>query len=85
MAATAARQANYYQLTSAPAKRLPLRSAPVPGSRYVPMPDPGFRWNVLDSGKGNIFAAPLGSGKRCAKSHAAWHCAAACSDKTSWR
>ena len=72
--------ANYFQLTSSPTqqdknhKRLPLRSAAAPGSHYVRMPDPGFRWNVLDYGKGNIFADPLRHGTRCAKSHSAWHC-----------
>ena len=72
--------ANYFQLTSSPTqqdknhKRLPLRSEAAPGSHYVRMPDPGFRWNVLDYGKGNIFADPLRHGTRCAKSHSAWHC-----------
>ena len=42
------------------------------------MPDPGFRWNVLDYGKGNILADALrhssGAPPRCSESHAAWHC-----------
>ena len=66
--------ANFYQLTSPPGKRLPLRRAPAPGTHYAPMPDPGFRWNVLDYGRGNIFADPLAHGRRCAATHAAWHC-----------
>ena len=53
------------------------------------MPDPGFRWNVLDYGggtreeidykrlttmAGNVFSRPLSTGARCAGVRAAWHC-----------
>ena len=41
--------ANYYHLTLGGA-RPPLRRVPAPGSRMRPLPQPGFRWNVLDYG-----------------------------------
>ena len=31
----------------------------VPGERYVPLPQPGFRWNVLDYGGPNTISSPL--------------------------
>ena len=38
------------------------------------MPQPGFRWNIVDYGAGNVFADPLSTGKRCAGERTAWHC-----------
>ena len=52
--------ANYFQLTSPPARRMPLRQKPAPGSNYVPMPVPGFRWNVVDYGRGNSLSPMSG-------------------------
>ena len=88
--------ANYYHLTLGPENRPPLRMAPVPGAHFrraefgrSGMPQPGFRWNVLDYGggmreeidykrlitmPGNVFSRPLSTGKRCASVRAAWHC-----------
>ena len=81
--------ANYYHLTLGPAARPPLRSAPAPGSHFRRLPQPGFRWNILDYGggmaeeidykrlttmAGNVFSRPLSTGKRCAGVRGAWHC-----------
>ena len=44
--------ANYYHLTLGPKDRPPLRRDPAPGHRVKPLPQPGFRWNVLDYGGG---------------------------------
>ena len=66
--------ANYYHLTLPPSKKPQLRSAPAPGSHYLPLPSPGFRWNVLDYGAGNVFADPLSAGSRCSHERASWHC-----------
>ena len=72
--------ANYYHLTLGPEKRPKLRSAPAPGHHYKPLPQPGFRWNVLDYGggmqeeidykrlvtmPGNVLSRPLSAGRRC--------------------
>lgn len=80
--------ANYYHLTHG-ASRKPLRSARVPGSHMRALPQPGFRWNVLDYGgggrepvdykrlttmPGNVFSRPLAASKRCASVRGAWHC-----------
>ncbi|KAL1522345.1 hypothetical protein AB1Y20_017337 [Prymnesium parvum] len=80
--------ANYFHLTSGPSRR-PLRRAALPGSYIRALPQPGFRWNVLDYGggtrqeidykqlttmRGNVFSRPLSTGKRCAGVRAAWHC-----------
>ena len=80
--------ANYYHLTLG-ARRPPLRAYPAPGARTKPLPQPGFRWNVLDYGggmreeidykrlttmPGNVFSRPLSTGRRCAGVRAAWHC-----------
>ena len=80
--------ANYYHLTLGPS-RPPLRAAPAPGHHYKPLPQPGFRWNVLDYGggikeeidykrlttmPGNVLSRPLSAGRRCAGVRAAWHC-----------
>ena len=37
----------------------------VPGERYVPLPQPGFRWNVLDYGGPNTISSPLRNSRRC--------------------
>ena len=66
--------ANYYHLTAGARERRPLRAQPVPGSHYVKTTQPGFRWNVVDYGVGNVFADPLNTGKRCAGTRSAWHC-----------
>ena len=81
--------ANYYHLTLGPKDRPPLRRDPAPGHRVKPLPQPGFRWNVLDYGggareeidyerlvtmPGNIFSRPLSAGRRCDGVRAAWHC-----------
>ena len=80
--------ANYYHFTLGE-KRPPLRQMPAPGSHFRKLPNPGFRWNVLDYGggraepvdfkrlitmAGNVFSRPLSTGKRCAGSRASWHC-----------
>lgn len=80
--------ANYFHLTAGSGRR-PLRQTPAPGSHIRPLPQPGFRWNVLDYGgggreeiaydrlttmPGNVFSRPLSSGSRCAGVRAAWHC-----------
>ncbi|EOD08229.1 hypothetical protein EMIHUDRAFT_453202 [Emiliania huxleyi CCMP1516] len=44
--------ANYYHFTLGPRQRPALRGSPAPGSRFRPLPQPGFRWNVLDFGGG---------------------------------
>jgi hypothetical protein len=79
---------NYYHLTAG-IDRPPLRRHPAPGSRMRALPQPGFRWNVLDYGgggrepidykrlitmPGNVFSRPLAASKRCAAVRAAWHC-----------
>ena len=81
--------ANYYHFTLGPRQRPALRGSPAPGSRFRPLPQPGFRWNVLDFGgggreeidferlssmPGNVFSRPLAAGRRCAAVRAAWHC-----------
>ena len=81
--------ANYYHLTLGPQQRPPLRQAPAPGSHFRKLPQPGFRWNVLDFGggtreeidykrlttmAGNVFSRPLSTGTRCAGVRGAWHC-----------
>jgi len=81
--------ANYYHFTLGPGQRPALRGSPAPGSRFRPLPQPGFRWNVLDFGgggreeidferlssmPGNVFSRPLAAGRRCAAVRAAWHC-----------
>ena len=80
--------ANYYHLTHGDA-RARLRWPPAPGSYMRALPQPGFRWNILDYGggspeeidykrlttmAGNVFSRPLAAGKRCAGVRAAWHC-----------
>ena len=50
--------ANYYHLTLPPGIRPPLRHAPLPGWSYAKTTQPGFRWNVLDYGIGNVFSDP---------------------------
>ena len=42
-----------------------LRQPMVPGERYVPLPQPGFRWNVLDYGGPNTISSPLRNSRRC--------------------
>ena len=68
--------ANYFHLTLPPKQRPPLRQATLPGSNYLKTTQPGFRWNVLDYGAGNVFSEPLAAGTRCGgpRSRAAWHC-----------
>ena len=66
--------ANYFHLTLPPRTRPPLRTTPLPGWNYLRTFQPGFRWNVLDYGRDNVFADPLASGSRCSKSSGAWHC-----------
>jgi len=51
-----------------------LRSVPAPGSHYVKIGQPGFRWNVLDYGTDNVLATPLRTSHRCDGIRAAWHC-----------
>jgi hypothetical protein len=63
---------NYYHLTLQNKPR--LRAAKLPGENYVPLANPGFRWNVLDYGGDNVIARPLQAGRRCAGSQSAWHC-----------
>lgn len=74
--------ANYYHFTLGPRSRPPIRKGPpVPGAYMRAMPNPGFRWNILDYGggmrepvdykrlvtmPGNVFSRPLSGGKRCA-------------------
>ena len=66
--------ANYYHLTLRPERRPPLRRTPLPGWSYAQTTQPGFRWNVLDYGQGNVFSDPLSAGERCAGQRGAWHC-----------
>jgi hypothetical protein len=66
--------ANYFHLTLPPHQRPPLRRTPLPGSTYLRTSQPGFRWNVLDYGMGNVFSDPLATGHRCEGVRSAWHC-----------
>ena len=68
--------ANYYHLTLPPSRRPDLRRSPLPGWSYAKTTQPGFRWNVLDYGVGNVFSDPLSAGSRCSGAHerTAWHC-----------
>lgn len=66
--------ANYYHLTLSPREKPPLRQAPLPGWNYAKTTQPGFRWNVLDYGKGNVFSDPIAAGTRCDDTRSAWHC-----------
>eukprot|EP00966_Prymnesium_polylepis_P107993 2500893-Prymnesium_polylepis.1 len=65
---------NYYHLTLGREARPPLRRGSLPGLSYRRMPQPGFRWNILDFGgggreeidydrvttmAGNVFSRPL--------------------------
>lgn len=63
---------NYYHLTLQHKPK--LRAAKLPGEHYVPLTNPGFRWNVLDYGGDNVVARPLQAGRRCEGSQAAWYC-----------
>ena len=80
--------ANYFHLTAGTNRRN-LRLGGVPGAGIRKLPQPGFRWNVLDYGgggreeidykrlttmPGNVFSRPLAAGSRCAGVRAAWHC-----------
>ena len=80
--------ANYYHLTHGDDRR-PLRRSPAPGHHSKPLPQPGFRWNILDYGgggqeeidykrlstmAGNVFSRPLAMSKRCSSVRGAWHC-----------
>jgi hypothetical protein len=73
--------ANFYHFTLGPERRPPLRRIAAPGSHFKPLPQPGFRWNVLDYGgggreeidykrlttmAGNVFSRPLAASTRCA-------------------
>ena len=66
--------ANYFHLTLRPKERPPLRRMPLPGWNYLQTTQPGFRWNVMDYGKDNVFADPLSAGVRCPSHKGAWHC-----------
>ena len=67
--------ANYFHLTLGPRERPPMRMARLPGWNYERGDaQPGFRWNVLDYGKGNVFSDPIAAGTRCDGMRAAWHC-----------
>ena len=74
--------ANYYHLTFGPFRRPEIRKGPpAPGSYMRALPNPGFRWNILDYGggmreqvdykrlvtmPGNVFSRPLSGSRRCA-------------------
>ncbi|KOO30756.1 hypothetical protein Ctob_011571 [Chrysochromulina tobinii] len=71
---------NYFHLTAG-RLRPPIARRLAPGERMRAMPQPGFRWNVLDYGggqrepvdykrlqtmPGNVFSRPLSGSTRCA-------------------
>jgi hypothetical protein len=74
--------ANYYHLTMGTKARPPIRKGvQAPGSYMRALPNPGFRWNILDYGggmreqvdykrlvtmPGNVFSRPLSGSSRCA-------------------
>jgi len=65
---------NYYHLTLPPRAKPRLRQPMVPGERYLPLPQPGFRWNVLDYGGPNTISSPLRNSRRCDNLGKGWHC-----------
>ena len=81
--------ANYYHFTFGKARPALRRGPPAPGSHMRPLPNPGFRWNILDYGggtreavdykrlvtmPGNVFSRPLSGSRRCEGIRGAWHC-----------